>query len=93
MRKTHGVTIPFKCSFKLLIILPCQVYTQKIKDVKKNLNKNTAEFNPQIFLFPMEDWYLRNNFENGKQNGGRIKYVWLFGIIGLLFCFWPVSIL
>jgi len=53
-----------------------------IKDVKKNLNEDTAEFDPQLFLFPMKDWYLRNNFENGKQSGGRIKYVWLFGIIG-----------
>ena len=56
--------------------------TTKIKDVKKNLNADTAEFNPQLFLFPMKDWYLRNNFENGNQVGGRIKYVWLFGIIG-----------
>jgi ABC-type antimicrobial peptide transport system permease subunit len=53
-----------------------------IRNVKKDLNEDTAEFNPQIFLLPMEDWYLRNNFEDGKQVGGRIKYVWLFGIIG-----------
>lgn len=56
--------------------------TQAILNVKKDLNEDTAEFNPQIFLFPMEDWYLRNNFEDGVQTGGRIKYVWLFGIIG-----------
>ena len=56
---------------------------QAIHDVKKNLNEDTAEFNPQIFLFPMKDWYLQSNFENGKQQGGRIKYVWLFGIIGV----------
>jgi len=53
-----------------------------IKDVKKNLNEDAAEFNPQLFLFPMKDWHLRSNFENGKQTGGRIKYVWMFGIIG-----------
>ena len=56
--------------------------TNTIKDVKKNLNPDSSEFNPQLFLFPMKDWYLRSSFENGKQNGGRIKYVWLFGIIG-----------
>ena len=56
--------------------------TNTIKDVKKTLNEDSAEFNPQIFLFPMKDWHLRSNFENGKQVGGRIKYVWLFGIIG-----------
>ncbi|MRH98988.1 FtsX-like permease family protein [Kriegella sp. EG-1] len=56
--------------------------TQTILNVKKEADEESAEFNPQIFLLPMDDWYLRNNFENGKQTGGRIKYVWLFGIIG-----------
>ncbi|TAI47657.1 ABC transporter permease [Flagellimonas allohymeniacidonis] len=56
--------------------------TSIIKNVKKDLNEDTAEFNPQLFLLPMKDWYLRSNFENGKQVGGRIKYVWLFAIIG-----------
>ncbi|MGB5555707.1 MAG: ABC transporter permease [Flavobacteriaceae bacterium] len=56
--------------------------SQTISNVKKDLNEDTAEFNPQIFLFPMKEWYLHGNFENGKQSGGRIKYVWLFGIIG-----------
>ena len=57
--------------------------TAKIIDVKKRLAVNEAEFNPQIFLFPMKDWYLRNKFEDGKQVGGRIENVWLFGIIGV----------
>ena len=57
--------------------------TSTIKDVKKNADEDNAEFNPQLFLFPMKDWYLQGNFENGKQVGGRIKYVWLFGIIGV----------
>ena len=56
--------------------------TDRIKNVKKDLNEDTAQYNPQIFLFPMKDWYLRSSFENGEQVGGRIKYVWLFGIIG-----------
>jgi putative ABC transport system permease protein len=53
-----------------------------IKGVKKNLDEDAAEFNSQLFLFPMKDWHLRSQFKNGKQSGGRIKYVWLFGIIG-----------
>ncbi len=57
--------------------------TEAILDVKKKLNEETVEYNPRIFLFPMQEWYLRNNFEDGKQVGGRIKYVWLFGIIGV----------
>ncbi|MFD2566354.1 ABC transporter permease [Pseudotenacibaculum haliotis] len=57
--------------------------TKKIIDVKKNLSAETAEYNPQIFLFPMEEWHLYSNFENGVQVGGRIENVWLFGIIGI----------
>ena len=57
--------------------------TAKIIDVKKRLAPNEAEFNPKITLFGMDDWYLRNKFENGVQVGGRIENVWLFGIIGV----------
>ncbi|SFR48654.1 ABC-type antimicrobial peptide transport system, permease component [Robiginitalea myxolifaciens] len=57
--------------------------SERIRNVKKDLNEDTAEFNPQLMLLPMDDWYLRSNFEDGKQVGGRIKYVWLFGIIGI----------
>ncbi|MEM1003221.1 MAG: ABC transporter permease, partial [Bacteroidota bacterium] len=59
-----------------------QKITEKIIDVKKNRTTLGSEFNPQIFLFPMKDWYLRNQWENGVQIGGRIENVWLFGIIG-----------
>lgn len=57
--------------------------SSKIANVKKDLDEGSAEFDPQLFLFPMKEWYLRGNFENGKQVGGRIQYVWLFGIIGV----------
>ncbi len=34
------------------------------------------------FLFSMNDWHLRNDFDNGKETGsGRIQYVHLFTII------------
>lgn len=57
--------------------------TSTIKDVKKSLSDETEEYNPTLFLLPMKDWYLRSNFEGGKQVGGRIKYVWLFAVIGV----------
>ncbi|SDQ12837.1 ABC transporter permease [Flagellimonas zhangzhouensis] len=60
-----------------------EAVSEKIRDVKKIKDPDLVEFNPEMFLLPMEDWYLRSNFQNGKQVGGRIKYVWLFGIIGV----------
>ncbi len=74
-------------SFQLFVQLADNVNMDKvsatIKDVKKTLAEDTVEYNPQLFLFPMKDWYLRGDFKNGKQVGGRIKYVWLFGVIGV----------
>ncbi len=36
-----------------------------------------------LFLHPMDRWYLYGDFKNGVSAGGRIQYVWLFGIIGI----------
>jgi len=54
-----------------------------IIDVKKDLAGEEKQFNPRIIPLPMKDWYLRSNFQEGIQVGGRIEYVWLFGIIGV----------
>ncbi|TBW25897.1 ABC transporter permease [Gramella sp. KN1008] len=56
--------------------------SNKIKDVKKNAIVNNAE-DPELFLFPMQDWYLRSEFKNGIQEGGRIDQLKMFGLIGI----------
>ncbi|MGN6292605.1 MAG: ABC transporter permease [Chitinophagaceae bacterium] len=38
----------------------------------------------QCFLFSMNDWNLRDQFENGVQTGGKIKYVRLFSSIAII---------
>jgi putative ABC transport system permease protein len=38
---------------------------------------------PEVFIHPMTKWRLYGDFENGKNTGGFIKYVQLFGIFGL----------
>jgi putative ABC transport system permease protein len=35
----------------------------------------------RCFLFAMNDWHLRDKFEDGKQVGGTIKYVNMFSVI------------
>ncbi|MCE6987531.1 ABC transporter permease [Dyadobacter sp. CY323] len=55
----------------------------KIKDVKKkNIRKEQLKFKPDVFLNPMDKWYLYSTFKNGQRVGGRIENVWLFGVIG-----------
>ncbi|HEX9958821.1 MAG TPA: ABC transporter permease, partial [Fibrella sp.] len=55
-----------------------------IKNVKLNkVHKEDAVFKPEVFLHPMSKWHLHSDWKNGVQTGGRIQYVWLFGIIGV----------
>jgi putative ABC transport system permease protein len=39
---------------------------------------------PEVFVHPMSKWRLYSDFENGKNTGGFIKYVRMFGILGLI---------
>jgi len=56
--------------------------SEKIKKVKFNAAKDEQKFDPALILLPMSDWYLRHDFKDGKQMGGRIQTVWMFGLIG-----------
>jgi putative ABC transport system permease protein len=56
----------------------------KIKNVKYDaVGPEEKKFKAAIFLQPMKNWHLRDEFKNGVNVGGRIQYVWLFGIVGL----------
>lgn len=39
--------------------------------------------NVELFLFSMNDWRLRNDFKNGKQERGRINYVRAFSLVSI----------
>ena len=61
-----------------------ETVSAKIKDAKLNkVNKELAKKKPTLFLQPMSQWHLYEDFKNGVNVGGRIQYVWLFGIIGV----------
>lgn len=56
----------------------------KIRNVKLDaVEPDERRFKPTMFLHPMKKWHLYGDFKNGVNTGGRIQYVWLFGIIGL----------
>ncbi len=61
--------------------------SKTITNIKSEKEPKEAEYKPEFFLFPMDEWHLRSNFENGVQTGGRIENVWLFGIIGVFVLF------
>jgi putative ABC transport system permease protein len=58
--------------------------SSKIKNIKfNNVDADGKKMKPGIFLYPMNRWHLYSEFKNGVNIGGDIKYVWLFGIIGI----------
>lgn len=59
---------------------PAQVNKKFYDFIQKKDNEAIA----RPFLLAMNDWRLRNRFEEGKPAGGRIEYVRLFSIIALL---------
>lgn len=45
--------------------------------------KEMQQQQPVLFLEPMSKWRLYAEYENGVNTGGKIRYVWMFGIIGI----------
>jgi predicted permease len=53
------------------------------KSVPKEVGAGMTRYKMQAFLYPMKDWHLYSEFKNGLPSGGRIIFVWLFGIVGI----------
>ncbi|GAB3513893.1 ABC transporter permease [Emticicia fontis] len=61
-----------------------EVVSKKIIKAKYNrVGKDDQKYNPELFLHPLSKWHLYPEFKDGKNTGGRIEFVWLFGIIGI----------
>jgi putative ABC transport system permease protein len=75
-------------SFQLFVQIDEHADFDKLNALIKNVKLDKVpdadkRFKPEIFLFPMSQWQLRSNWENGVQAGGLIQYVWMFGIVGV----------
>jgi ABC-type antimicrobial peptide transport system permease subunit len=71
-------------SFQIYALLPPNGTIEKISSKIKNAlyEHNNDATKPALFLYPMEKWHLYE-FKNGTVVGGKLEFVWLFGIIGL----------
>jgi ABC-type antimicrobial peptide transport system permease subunit len=70
----------------------CQLYVQlndhadvkKVSDKIKSIPTPHISFSKEeLQLHPMNQWRLYDEFKNGKLVGGRIRMVWLTGLIGI----------
>lgn len=56
----------------------------KIANIKMdNVGPEEKRYKWKVFLQPMSRWNLYNEFKNGVNKGGNIRYVWLFGLVGI----------
>ncbi|MBD0288187.1 MAG: ABC transporter permease, partial [Flavisolibacter sp.] len=53
------------------------------KNVPADFFKTMEKDKRFVQLIPMRTWHLYSEFKDGKPSGGRITYVWLFGIVGI----------
>ena len=60
-----------------------QVSAKIRSTVLNHVHPDERRFKNEVFLHPMDKWHLYNDFKNGVNVGGRIQFVWLFGIIGI----------
>jgi putative ABC transport system permease protein len=56
----------------------------KIRNIEKVDKDNIMSVVTNVILQPMDHWHLYGKYENGKETGGFVEYVRMFGIIGVL---------
>lgn len=49
----------------------------------KELKEDAKKYKVELLLYPMRQWHLYSEFKDGKPEGGRITFVWLFGVVGI----------
>jgi len=74
----------FDCFVLLNEQTPLPSAEAKIKTVLFDHASNDAKaLQPIGILFPMDQWHLYSEFKDGVNTGGQIRFVWMFGTIGL----------
>jgi ABC-type antimicrobial peptide transport system permease subunit len=81
-------TTYYNNSFQLFVQLrPGVNYEQLAPKIKNIVYDNAPKMRPGkpvVILHALKDWHLYSDFKNGKEVGGFIDYVRMFGIIGIL---------
>ena len=57
--------------------------TGRIRNVVMAHKNAATEGREEALLHPMDKWRLYSEFKDGRAEAGRIRFVWLFGVIGV----------
>ncbi|MEO1435375.1 MAG: ABC transporter permease [Bacteroidota bacterium] len=70
-------------SFQGFVLLKEGIEMEAASELIKDIEKERYDWgDPDLLLQAMSNFHLYSNYENGKIAGGRIQFVWMFGIIG-----------
>lgn len=74
-------------SFQCFVLLNDRTTLLQAESKIKNLlfqkgSDDMKSIKPEGMLFPMEKWHLYAEFKDGKNNGGKIQFVWMFVLVG-----------
>ncbi len=74
-------------SFQCFVLLNDKTSLLQAESKIKNLlfqkgSDDMKSIKPEGILFPMEKWHLYAEFKDGKNIGGKIQFVWMFGMVG-----------
>ncbi|HPW63635.1 MAG TPA: ABC transporter permease [Cyclobacteriaceae bacterium] len=74
-------------SFQCFVLLNDKTSLPQAESKIKNLlfqkgSDDMKSIKPEGILFPMEKWHLYAEFKDGKNIGGKIQFVWMFGMVG-----------
>lgn len=73
----------FNTYIRTLTVIPVEQLTAKLNNVSV-LTEPLAKQGVSYQAYPMTDWHLKSKFEGGQPVGGRIEYIYLFIIIGIM---------
>jgi putative ABC transport system permease protein len=84
--ETQWDNFSFHCYIQLAAHADRHAVDQKIHDlIRNNYGLAAASLHSEIFLQPMSDWHLYSRWDDdGRQAGGLIEYVRLFGCVGFV---------
>jgi putative ABC transport system permease protein len=73
----------FQVFLKTHTLVPPEYLSEKINE-EEVMGKALKAEDLRYEAYPMAQWHLKGTFENGKNSGGKIMYLWLFILIGML---------
>lgn len=75
-------------SFQCFVLLKDKAASKEVETKIRHVlyEKSSADgkaIKPEGILFPMDKWHLYAEFKDGINKGGQIRFLWMFGVIGI----------